>query len=247
MTEDLNVQKSLGTLVAERPERSRVLERFGLDYCCGGKRSLSEACDQKGVSAIEVLKELYETDHETDKRRHLEAKADWTSSSMSQLVDHIEQTHHAYMKTEMQRLLQLANKVAEKHGGKRPVLIQLADVFAAFTEQMSLHMMKEDTVLFPMIKQLENATTLPEFHCGGLVNPIRVMEFEHDEAGAVFNRIATLTNVYTLPEDACNSYRALFHGLQEMETDLHMHVHKENNILFPAAIKAEEKLRRSLS
>jgi len=247
MTEDLNVQKSLGSLVAERPQRSRVLERFGLDYCCGGKRSLSEACDQKGVNAIEVLRELNETDLEADKRRHLDGKADWTNASMSQLVDHIEQTHHAYMKTEMQRLLQLANKVAEKHGSKRPVLLQLADVFAAFSEQMSLHMMKEDTVLFPMIKQLENATGLPEFHCGGLVNPIRVMEFEHDEAGAVFNRIATLTNVYTLPEDACNSYRALFNGLQEMEADLHMHVHKENNILFPAAMKAEEKLRRSVS
>lgn len=242
MTVEIDVHRTLGSFVVERPTRARVFERFGLDYCCGGKRPLFEACEEKGIDAREVIKELYEDDHQADKTRRLEEHADWSQASLTDLANHIEQTHHVYMKRELPRLVQLAQKVATRHGDKRPALCELADAVAAFSEQLLVHMMKEDTVLFPMLRQLDGQETIPVFHCGSLANPIRVMEFEHDEAGALLAKFRALTADYSAPPDACNSYRALFAGLQEMESDLHLHVHKENNILFPKAIAREQLL-----
>lgn len=246
MSLDLNVDvhRPLGSFVVERPGRARVFERFGLDYCCGGKKPLVEACAEKGVDVREVVREIYEEDHNQDKHRRMEEQADWSKASMVELTHHIENTHHQYLKRELPRLVQLAQKVADRHGEKRSELRPLSDAISAYTEQLLVHMQKEDTVLFPMMRELEQSDHLPSFHCGSLINPIKVMEFEHDEAGGFLTKFRELTCDYALPDDACNSYRSLFGGLLEMEADMHLHVHKENNILFPKAIEREMALQK---
>ncbi len=242
MTCDLNAQRTISQLIAERPGRVRVFERFGVDCCCGGSKTLVEACLEKGVDSQEVLRELYEYDHEVEKARRLEEMADWSKAGLAELTEHIERTHHAYLKEELPRLAALAQKVAHRHGARNANLIKLADYFLAFKEQLELHMMKEDTVLFPMFKQLEQADSLPNFHCGSLANPISVMEYEHVEADRLLGEMRRLTGNYTLPEDACNSYRALFSGLRDLESDMQAHVEKEDNHLFPRALAAEQGL-----
>jgi regulator of cell morphogenesis and NO signaling len=237
--EMLSATRTLGSIVNERPERARVLERFGLDYCCGGKRSLADACEQKSVDPIEVLREIYELDHEIDVHRHIEERRDWSNAPATELIEHIVSTHHKHTKEELARLGNLAVKVAAKHSNNRPELTELLDLFRQFRDRMLSHMFKEENVLFPMIEQLEKASVKPQFHCGSLRSPISVMQFEHEDADRDFTEMKRITGGLVPPADACNSYRALFAGILDLERDLHMHVNKENNILFPRAIEME--------
>jgi regulator of cell morphogenesis and NO signaling len=231
------LETTVGQLVTERPGRARVFEAFGIDYCCGGKKPLAQAIEEKGLERQTVLRLLDAFDEQAP-----EAERDWSKSSVAALADHIEQTHHAYLKSELPRLEHLVNKVASRHGSHTPQLVDLARVFAAFKLELESHMQKEEVVLFPVCRQMERATSQQPFHCGSVENPIALMIQEHEDAGDALQRMRELTNDYTPPADACNTYRALFDSLHDLEQDMHRHVHKENSILFPKALELEQKL-----
>jgi regulator of cell morphogenesis and NO signaling len=234
----INTLQTVGELVTEHPPRSRVFERHGIDYCCGGKIPLEQACQQSGVEIDTVLKELGHIESLTDTSK----STDWSQASMTELADHIEQTHHAYLREELPRLTGLVGKIREVHGERHPKLVEVQRVFLGLRDELMMHMMKEEQVLFPMIRQMEASDNEPSFDCGSVDNPIRVMEHEHDNAGNALARLNELTGGYLPPADACNTYRATLSGLQELELDLHLHIHKENNILFPRASEREKLL-----
>jgi regulator of cell morphogenesis and NO signaling len=230
--------RPVGDLVAERIGRARVFDDLGIDYCCHGETPLEAACRQLGLSVAAVVADIERVDAEPPRPD----EPDYRAMPLGQLADHIESTHHVFMKQELPRLVGIRDKVAAAHGGRHPELFELGEVLAAFRAEIDSHLMKEERVLFPLIRQLEAATTLPSVHCGSVNNPIRVMEHEHDTAGLALARMRELTGGFRPPPDACESYRALMDGLAAVEADLHRHIHKENNVLFPGAAALEAKL-----
>lgn len=230
---------TVGQLVVEKPSRSRVFERFGIDYCCGGKLPLGKACDRAGVTGDDVVSALTESD------RSSEADNDWSSAPLSDLIDHILLKHHAYLRRELPRLSDMAKKVVRAHGERFPWVLECEKVLAELRAELESHMMKEEQLLFPMIRELEAADAPPAFHCGNLRNPITVMEHEHDNAGNALAQLRSLSHGFTPPEDACNTFRAWLDGLAELESDLHEHIHEENNILFSRAQERESQLARA--
>jgi len=228
------LETTVGELVTERPARARIFESFAIDYCCGGKKPLAQAIAEKGLDEKAVLGVLDAFDDQATP-----AEEDFSKISLTELADHIEQTHHAFLKRELPRLEFLVNKVADRHGDHRPALVEVASIFGAFKAELESHMQKEEVILFPICRKMEKATGLQQFHCGSVKNPIAVMMQEHDDAGDALKRMRDLTDDYSLPADACNSYRALFDSLKELEFDMHRHVHKENSILFPRAVELE--------
>jgi regulator of cell morphogenesis and NO signaling len=226
---------AVGRLVSEWPGGARVLDRLGIDYCCGGRVPLARACAARGLDCAEVLKEL-----EACEARAAEAETgDWLPGTSSGLADVIVATHHAYLRRELPRLSALSAKVAEAHGGRHPELCEVRDVVGALKRDLETHMLKEEWVLFPMIRRQEEAIAAGEAPLGGIAEVVRAMEHEHEGAGAAVARLRALTNGYEPPGDACGSYRSLLSRLAELEVDLHHHIHKENNILFPEAIEAD--------
>ncbi|QDV86197.1 hemerythrin domain-containing protein [Stieleria magnilauensis] len=161
--------------------------------------------------------------------------------SLTELADHIETTHHAYLREELPRLDFMTEKVARVHGDKEPRLLKTREAVVALKAELEPHMMKEEKILFPMVRQLEAATERPESHCGSVGNPIRQMEHEHDQAGNALAILNDSTDGYTPPEWACNTYRAMLDSLAQLERDMHQHIHKENNVLFPKAIQLEQR------
>lgn len=235
----LTAEKTVGELVRERPSRARVFEDLGIDYCCGGKKPLSEACAKKGHDVEKVLEII----GVADSAGSAEDSADYSSMPLDELADHIVATHHAYLAHELPRLREMSAKVARVHGEKDARLGELASVVSDLVDELSSHMMKEERILFPVIRQLEQSETLPAMPFGTLANPIRAMEAEHDTAGNALEDLHRLSDGYTPPDWACNTYRALLDGLRELELDLHQHIHKENNILFPRAVAVETDRR----
>ena len=234
----IDINTPVGQLVAQSPGRAIVFERHGIDYCCGGNRPLGEACAARGVAADAVSEELAAQ----DAQRPADA-TDWRKAPLGELADHIVATHHAYLNEALPRLSDLASKTARAHGENHPEMIEVQHTVEELKAELEMHAAKEEMILFPLCKRLDQTGALPEFHCGSVANPIRVMEMEHDSAGGALARIRELTNNLTAPDDACNTYRALLHGLAELELDLHTHIHKENNILFPRAIEREGLLQ----
>lgn len=232
----LNLSSTVGEWVANQPNTSRVFENLRVDYCCGGAKSLEKACLDQHLDPQEVLARLLETtaDHPAE---------DWNNKALVDLANHIEQTHHAYLKSELPRLTQLITKVVNAHGQSHPELFEVQQAFAHLRAELEPHMLKEEMVLFPAIRTLERGTERPMFPFGTVANPIRMMEHEHDNAGDALAQIRALTRDYLVPENACNTYRAMLDGLESLEKDMHQHVHKENNILFPKAIQREQALR----
>jgi regulator of cell morphogenesis and NO signaling len=233
----VSLEKTVGEWVRERPSRSRVFERFGIDYCCGGKKPLGAACHEKGVSEDTVLAALDASDAavQTD-------EIDWSQRTMTELCDHIVSRHHDRLRQELPRIEFMARKVAAAHGERHPELREVANVFDDLQSELLMHMRKEEEVLFPLIRQMEETDRVPSFHCGSLGMPISVMEHEHDNAGRALEDLRRLTGGHASPADACNTFRALLNALEDLEADMHQHVHKENNILFPAARACEERL-----
>jgi regulator of cell morphogenesis and NO signaling len=238
----LSSDTTVGRLVAERAGRSRVLEHFGIDYCCRGQATLAQACKEKALDVGEVIRELA-----SDDARGAELGDDpdgkLLDMPLGELADHIVAVHHDYLRRELPRLSALTSKVAAVHGGGHPELREVAEVFEGLRNELQNHMFKEERVLFPIIKQLEAATTMPGLHCGTVDNPIRMMMHEHDFAGTMLQRMRDLTGEYRTPSDGCASYQAMLAGLSDLEQDLHRHVHKENSILFPRASAVEAELR----
>lgn len=231
----IDKREAVGMLVAEQPLRAAVFDRFGIDFCCGGKQTLAEACASKMLDPEEVLISLGEND-----RSAVESSSEiWLNASLSELIDNIQHTHHAYLRTELPRLLELAKKVARVHGAREPKLLQVESVFADLKAEIEAHTDKEDVVLFPYIRSLEesNQWQVPSFRT--VQNPVRCMEADHDQAGAALFQLRELTDNYTPPEGACASWQALLGGLAHLDQDLRTHIHKENSILFPKAIARE--------
>ncbi|MCG3181792.1 MAG: Iron-sulfur cluster repair protein YtfE [Phycisphaerae bacterium] len=227
----------VGDFVTARPSRARVFEQFGIDYCCGGRTPLAEAAAAKGLDAQVVLAAIVSHDAQTPSD-----EINWSNRPMTELADHIEQTHHAYLKAELPRLGQIVAKVAQVHGPNHAELAEVRDVFAGLRNEMEAHMAKEEQILFPMIRELETANAAPQAHSVSVANPIGVMEHEHDNAGAALARLRELTGGFVTPPDGCNTYRVMNDGLAALEADFHRHIHKENNILFPRAIAIEHEL-----
>jgi len=230
--------RSVGSLVVEQPNRSRVFEQFGIDYCCGGKLMLDDACKRAGVAPDEVVTALVES----DRKGTGPAENDWSNAALSQLIEHILAVHHTFLRRELPRLSEMAAKVARAHGQRFPWILECQKVLGELRSELESHMMKEEQMLFPMIRRLESADAAPSFHRGNLQNPITVMEHEHDIAGNALARLRTLTSGFAPPDGACNTFRAWLDGLSELEGDLHEHIHEENNILFPRARERESTL-----
>jgi regulator of cell morphogenesis and NO signaling len=230
---------AVGQLVAERPGRARVFERWGIDYCCGGRKPLEAACQEKALDAEAVLRDL----SEADSAGTACGETDWSRASLSELADHIVTTHHAYLRQELPRLTSLLAKVAHAHGNRHPELRSVRRVFETLTAELQTHMVKEENGLFPMFRLQEAARTRTHFPFGATIrSAIRILDREHEDTGRMLAKIRMFTGGFAPPPGACSAYRALLDGLAQLEADLHLHIHEENNILFPRAIALEETL-----
>ncbi len=231
--------RTVGELVKERPARSRVFESLKVDYCCGGKLPLTEACAKRGLEIESVLQQLAEADARATEGAAAIIDAD--AMGLTELVDHIEQTHHAYLKSELPRLGMMVRKVAAVHGEHHPWMLKIDGVYSGFAAELQSHMMKEEQILFPCIRNLEQRKQGVSGEPQSVANPIRVMEHEHQQAGDALQRMSELSGGFAPPEGACNTFCAMLDGLAQLERDMHQHVHKENNVLFPKAIELEQQ------
>lgn len=232
-------ERPVGELVAEDYRKAGVLRNYGIDFCCGGKRSLSEACGRKGVDPEQVSAELLALDNEGGAAddRYTEWEPDF-------LISYIEENHHRFVRTKVPEISAYAQKVAKVHGGHHPEVVEIAHTFLKLSDELLDHLEKEEQVLFPYIRKMTEAQRKqqqPERPVFGRVeNPVNMMQHEHDEAGTAMAKIRELSSDFTPPEDACMTYRVLYQNLAAFEEDLHKHVHLENNVLFPRALKMEQ-------
>jgi regulator of cell morphogenesis and NO signaling len=237
----MTAEKTVRELALENTTATRVFEKLGIDYCCGGNKSLEEACRASNVSVDQVIDSLEmaeEATHAAQKDRN------WQTEPLADLVAHIKNTHHKYTREEMARLVPLLEKVCSVHGKNHPELQQVRASFQGLVEELTTHMMKEERVLFPYIVRMEEAVIQkepvlpPPF--GSVQNPVSMMEHEHDSAGDALRAMREASCGYKAPGDACISYQTLYKALADFEADLHQHIHLENNILFPRAIAMEK-------
>lgn len=237
----------IADIATQNPATIRIFQRLGIDFCCGGKRPLSEACAEKQVTFEELRREL-ETAGEASAATIPMPGAD---SKLADLVRFIVNSYHADLRAELPRLSQMAAKVLDAHGARFPeTLPALSATLRGLREELEEHMMKEERVLFPYVERLEaleeKGERLNASPFGSIQAPIGMMEHEHEDAGQALARLRQLTNGYTPPADACNTFRGLYHGLAELEKALHEHIHLENNVLFPRATELEKKLNIAL-
>lgn len=230
-------------VATEFPQSTRLFEKLNIDYCCGGNKLIAEACASAGVdvgSLMEMLAEVTQANANDTQSFH--------TVSLSELITHIVDTHHVFTKAEVDRLELLAGKVLAAHGGNHPELVQLNELVARLGADLRPHMFKEEQILFPYIVALEDAAdkkrAVPFAPFGTVNNPIRMMMREHDIAGEILRELRALTSGYKVPSDACISYQTLYGALEDLEKDLHQHIHLENNILFPRALDQEKALSR---
>jgi regulator of cell morphogenesis and NO signaling len=222
--------RTVGEIVAERPSQSRIFQSFGIDFCCQGGRTLREACEKKGIALESVVEQL-----EAELRDKPAPEVNPAAFPPEQLADYIIERHHGYLRNELPRLHAMAARVAQVHGGHTPSLVEVYEVFSGMAAELADHMMKEEQMLFPAIKAIARGESAPM----PLDGPIACMLHEHDDAGTALARLRELTNGFLPPAEACNTYRALFAGLAELEEDLHVHIHLENSVLFPTAQELE--------
>ncbi len=233
-------QKTVAEIVTENINSAHTFKKHGIDFCCGGGITIEKACAKNNVDYTQLEKDL-EVINATVSKAH-----NYDNWDLSFLIDHIVNVHHTYVEEGVSILLQYAAKVANVHGANFNEVIEINNLFIEVANELTTHMKKEELILFPYIKQLvkaekENTAPTPP-HFGTVNNPIQMMEEEHENAGDIFKTIAKLSNNYTPPEGACNTFKALYAKLDEFEQDLHQHIHLENNILFPKAIQLENKL-----
>ena len=233
----LNTTKTVREVALEVPNATRVFEKLRIDYCCGGGRNIAEACGAVGVRLDELSRLLEEAGAAPDDVR------DFAAGPLSDLIRHILDTHHVYAREESERIRALLEKVCGKHGENHPELGQVSALFLKLDADLRPHMFKEEQILFPYILRLEAARAaggVPPFAPFGTVNnPVRMMMSEHDTAGDHLREIRAAAGDFRAPDDACMSFRALYRALEDLEKDLHRHIHLENNILFPRAVELE--------
>jgi regulator of cell morphogenesis and NO signaling len=234
--------KTVREIALEMPITTKVFEEFKIDYCCGGRKPLLEACQNVGANPELVMQKIEDVIGSNEYKGF-----EWLAeSTLTELIAYILETHHTFTRDEIFNLTPLMAKVSDRHGENHQELLELEKVFYELCDDLGPHLYKEEQVLFPYIEKLEraktNSTSVP-FSCFGTVNnPIRMMMMEHDTAGDLLRKMREITNDYILPEGACMSYTALFTRLEAFEKDLHQHIHLENNLLFPKAIELEEKV-----
>lgn len=231
----------IGQFVAKDYRTAAVFSEYGIDFCCKGNRPLAAVCEKKGISVNEILCKLSSASSIENN-----SAIDYKSWPLDLLTIYIEKTHHKYVKSKIPVLHQFLAKLCKVHGESHPKLIKINNEFLKVSKELLQHMKKEENILFPQIKKMveniENNIPIEFSHFGTIQNPISMMEHEHDNAGEIFRTIASLTNNYTPPADACNTYKVTFSMLDEFEKDLHLHIHLENNILFPKALEFEKNL-----
>jgi regulator of cell morphogenesis and NO signaling len=234
-------EKTVRELALENPAATRVFEKLGIDYCCGGNKSLEEACRTVNLLMDEVLDSVEMAEQSA---RAVRKDRNWQTELLADLVAHITSTHHKYTREEMARLGPLFDKVCSVHGKNHPELLQMRAGFQGLAQELTMHMMKEEMVLFPYIVRMEESVIQkepvlpPPF--GSVQNPVSMMEHEHDSAGNALRAMHQASAGYTPPGDACISFQTLYKALADFEADLHQHIHLENNILFPRAIAMEK-------
>ena len=240
----LTITKTVRDYAIETPQTIPVFEKLGIDFCCGGNRPLEEACASANLDLDQVLQSLETAIAEPVRPSDRELK----SGSLAELISHIVRTHHAYVRTQIPEVERLLDKVHSKHGENHPELTTIHSTFHVLAQELTMHMMKEENVLFPYIERMEEAVLQhepilpPPF--GTVANPVRMMEHEHQDAGVALKTLRATSQDYTPPEDACTSFRALYTALGNFEKDLHQHIHLENNVLFPRALAMENGPQR---
>jgi regulator of cell morphogenesis and NO signaling len=232
--------KSVGELALEVPQAISVLEKWQIDYCCKGHRSVTEACADAGVTVSELMSEIGDG-------RKPDAASNLQNEKLSVIQKYVVDTHHVFTRNIMETIVQLADKVAMRHGPRHPEVMGVQTIAHRLYDDLIPHMLKEEQVLFPYIENLENAIdagdAAPTPFFATVQNPIRMMMAEHDAVGDLLVEARQVTSEYKLPEDACLSFRALYERLMDIEQDLHQHIHIENNLLFPRAASMEESVR----
>lgn len=231
----------IGTLVAQDYRTASVFKKHAIDFCCQGNRTIEDACEKKNIDSKVIVQELNEV---------LQSKSqdttDYKQWPIDLLADYIEKKHHRYVETKTFEIKPYLDKICSVHGIRHPELFKIQEHFYTGAGELAKHMKKEEFILFPFVRKMAKAemdgTALEKIPFGTVENPINMMMHEHTVEGDRFRAIETLTNNYTPPEDACNTYKVTFALLKEFEEDLHLHIHLENNILFPRAIALEKKL-----
>lgn len=233
LSSNMTVREAATTI----PQSTRIFEKLKIDYCCGGNTPLGEACANAGVEVEEIERMLEEVQTTSDRT------IEFQTVTLPNLIDYIVEKHHVFTKDELARLDPLFAKVVSVHGQNHPELLQARELFGSLSADLTPHMFKEEQILFPHIRNLERAAVhklpAPFAPFGTVNNPVRMMMKEHDVAGDILRELRKITNDYTVPSDACISFQTLYQALAELEADLHQHIHLENNILFPRAIKLE--------
>lgn len=233
--------KTVGEIVKDDFRAADIFTSYGIDFCCGGKISVTEACAENGCDESKVLSEIEALQFQSGSSAH-----DFDSWKIDFLSEYIIHTHHQYVSKAIPQIIPLAEKVADVHGDHHPEVIQINELFHELADELLMHMQKEEMILFPYIKNLiiaESAGGCADGSCfGTIASPISVMEAEHENAGVILKQLYALSDGYTAPEDACNTFRVLYGKLKEFEADLHVHIHLENNILFPKSIELEQAL-----
>lgn len=234
----------VGELVSEDYRRAEIFKSYNIDFCCGGKKSVEQACGEVGISVQPVIDALNDLELQPSGPRQ-----DYRKWTLDFLCDYIVNTHHTYVKEAIPQIVAFLNKVCDVHGNNHPELMEIRAIFLPFAGELTVHMQKEEIILFPQIKRMIDVQkqnidfTSPPF--GSIGNPIAAMEADHEDAGQVLAKINKLSNGFTPPADACSTYQVTLLNLKQFEDDLHRHVHLENNILYPAAIELEETLLKN--
>lgn len=236
--------KTVREWALENPSATRVFEKLGIDYCCGGNVSLEQACQAVHLDVDQVLDSI-------EKARAVQQEnRDWQTEPLAALIAHIQRTHHTYTREEIARLDPLFKKVCAVHGKNHPELFRIYELFQGLAQELSAHLMKEEMILFPYINRMEAAAATrertPYAPFGSVKNPVAMMEHEHDSAGSALRAMREASHGYSTPAGTCVSFQTLYGGLAEFEADLHQHIHLENNVLFPRAIAMERALASTI-
>lgn len=239
------LQKQIGELVAQDYRTAVIFSNYGIDFCCKGNRQIDEVCTKKKINTAQIEAEL-----DAILNAKTTGEPDFKQWPLDLLADYVEKTHHRYVESKSQPLLQFLDKLCKVHGARHPELFTINKAFIELAQELASHMKKEELILFPFIKKLVQAELtnqkIDQPHFGSVENPIDMMEHEHETAGDLLRIIENETSGYQPPADACNTYRVTYAMLKEFEEDLHKHIHLENNILFPKSIQLEKRLNVSV-
>lgn len=239
----MNIQENqiIGELVAQDYRTASVFKKYGIDFCCQGNRTITDACEKKNIDKKSVVSDLNAIMQSATEKTN-----DYQTWPLDLLADYIEKKHHRYVQEKTQEIQPYLEKICKVHGAHHPELFEIKDEFLAAAGELAMHMKKEELILFPFIRKMAKAkqenASIETPHFGTIQNPIQMMMHEHTTEGDRFKKIEALSNNYTPPADACNTYRVTFALLKEFEDDLHLHIHIENNILFPKAAELEKSV-----